>query len=387
MEQDTGSASDGLYALELMSPWNTTEPLWQLIGQPALHVSFFATVALDRHSFLINGGDQNITIPKENRTWIYLSQNNQWIAPPLDDAKASKREKHTATMDTQKQVWLWGGSSVPPTDDNHTTFYNSWEVIDTKWSNKRWKNWTYTFPTVLHDIPPARVDHTATLIFETHILIIGGMVYTHDVTSPNSDRTLNPTSMNTLLLFDTVSATWRTITASGNVPAPRGGHSAVLRPGDESIVVFGGGTSGNRTSSVRGVTWNSSTVGEAHGNSRNPDSSTTFGNSSDVMTEEGNTSASSSRITAGIIAGVISAGVVAISGGVFLVLSVIVYGRRQQRQNQAESGQSDSSSFSSFVLSPISQIKPDHRSSIHTLDTYVTRMDDGTEHKPNARDE
>ncbi|KAG0172156.1 Acyl-CoA-binding domain-containing protein 5 [Apophysomyces sp. BC1015] len=376
-------------------------------------------------------------------------------------------------MDTQKQVWLWGGSSVPPTDDNHTTFYNSWEVIDTKWSNKRWKNWTYTFPTVLHDIPPARVDHTATLIFETHILIIGGMVYTHDVTSPNSDRTLNPTSMNTLLLFDTVSATWRTITASGNVPAPRGGHSAVLRPGDESIVVFGGGTSelgenntalndvfilqlqsmqwtapivggvppeprkdhqaclvstdqmlvlfgrgndqiaysdvnilsistwswvslytpdpawlaGNRTSSVRGVTWNSSTVGEAHGNSRNPDSSTTFGNSSDVMTEEGNTSASSSRITAGIIAGVISAGVVAISGGVFLVLSVIVYGRRQQRQNQAESGQSDSSSFSSFVLSPISQIKPDHRSSIHTLDTYVTRMDDGTEHKPNARDE
>ena len=34
--------------------------------------------------------------------------------------------------------------------------------------------------------------------------------------------------MNSLLKFDAASNQWQNITATGNIPAPRGGHSAVL---------------------------------------------------------------------------------------------------------------------------------------------------------------
>ncbi|KAF7723108.1 Acyl-CoA-binding domain-containing protein 5 [Apophysomyces ossiformis] len=392
VEQETGEPSNDLYSLQLTSTWNTTEPPWQLTSQPDLHAAYFAIAVLNGHNFLINGGRQNLTSTQsmDNHTWLYNVHEKQWSPPLLLNATAVPRQKHTATLGMHGQIWLWGGSSVPTIGDNHTEFYNTWQVIDTN-------IWTLLYP-VPHSVdPPARVDHTATLIFDTHILIIGGMVYSHDVTNPNSGLTLNPISMSTLLLFDTVATTWRTITAGGNIPAPRGGHSAVLRPGNESVIVFGGATSdnnnttlndvfqlelrsmqwiaptiagippeprkyhqallvsadqmlvlfgrgndqtayndvnilsistwawesqyfpdldwlaGNHTLPSHGVTRSNSTVGEAHGNSRNPDSSTTFDNSGDAVGQEGGSSVSSSKITAGVIAGVISAGVVTVS--------------------------------------------------------------------------
>lgn len=61
-----------------------------------------------------------------------------------------------------------------------------------------------------------------------HILIIGGVVFTRNVTDPQGMQTLNPISMNSILLFDTAAGQWSNITAGGNIPAPRRGHSAVL---------------------------------------------------------------------------------------------------------------------------------------------------------------
>ena len=80
----------------------------------------------------------------------------------------------------------------------------------------------------MHDPPPPRVDHTATIMPSGHILIIGGVVYTRNVTDPRGMQTLNPVSMNSILLFDTAAGQWSNITAGGNIPAPRRGHSAVL---------------------------------------------------------------------------------------------------------------------------------------------------------------
>jgi hypothetical protein len=66
------------------------------------------------------------------------------------------------------------------------------------------------------------------MIANKYILIIGGVVYSQDVTDPSGKLTLNPVSMNSLLLFDIRKSRWINITAGGNVPAPRRGHSAVL---------------------------------------------------------------------------------------------------------------------------------------------------------------
>lgn len=101
-----------------------------------------------------------------------------------------------------------------------TLYYNNWTLIDTQ-------TWTISFPTVQNN-PPPRIDHTATMISNKYILIIGGVVYSHDVTDPAGKLTLNPVSMSSLLLFDIPNNRWINITAGGNIPAPRRGHSAVL---------------------------------------------------------------------------------------------------------------------------------------------------------------
>lgn len=66
------------------------------------------------------------------------------------------------------------------------------------------------------------------MIANKYILITGGVVYSHDVTDPAGQLTLNPISMSSLLLFDIPNNRWINITAGGNIPAPRRGHSAVL---------------------------------------------------------------------------------------------------------------------------------------------------------------
>ncbi|KAI7889208.1 uncharacterized protein EV154DRAFT_424297 [Mucor mucedo] len=114
-----------------------------------------------------------------------------------------------------------------------TLYYSNWTLIDTL-------TWTISFPTVQNN-PPPRIDHTATMISNKYILIIGGVVYSHDVTDPAGKFTLNPVSMSSLLLFDIPNNRWINITAGGNIPAPRRGHSAVLSLDGKSVIIFGGG--------------------------------------------------------------------------------------------------------------------------------------------------
>jgi hypothetical protein len=99
-------------------------------------------------------------------------------------------------------------------------FYNTWTLINTQ-------TWSVTYPQVENN-PSPRIDHTATMISNKYILIIGGVVYSHDVTDPTGQLALNPVSMSSLLLFDIANNRWIQITAGGNIPAPRRGHSAVL---------------------------------------------------------------------------------------------------------------------------------------------------------------
>lgn len=66
------------------------------------------------------------------------------------------------------------------------------------------------------------------MIANKYVLIIGGVVYSHDVTDPAGKLRLNPVSMSSLLIFDIPNSRWINVTAGGNIPAPRRGHSAVL---------------------------------------------------------------------------------------------------------------------------------------------------------------
>lgn len=60
----------------------------------------------------------------------------------------------------------------------------------------------YSYP-IVHNAPSPRIDHTATILANGQILIIGSVVYSRNITDPSGRETLNPISMSSLMLFDT----------------------------------------------------------------------------------------------------------------------------------------------------------------------------------------
>ncbi|GAA5813767.1 hypothetical protein MFLAVUS_007254 [Mucor flavus] len=218
-------------SLNLYHSWNTTDPAWSMIEANNSPSAFFASTYLPiSNNFFIDGGLQDT---KKSQTMYYDTLNNIWVTPNIKGLPLIKRKQHTAVADDKGRVWLWGGVSDISTYGGVTIYYNNWTVIDTQ-------TWTTNFPDI-QDNPPPRIDHTATIIANTFVLIIGGVVYSHDVTDPAGKLTLNPVSMSSLLIFDISNSRWINVTAGGNIPAPRRGHSAVLSHDGKSVIIFGGG--------------------------------------------------------------------------------------------------------------------------------------------------
>ncbi|KAH8548108.1 hypothetical protein BGW37DRAFT_191836 [Umbelopsis sp. PMI_123] len=100
--------------------------------------------------------------------------------------------------------------------------------------------WTISYPDI-PNAPAPRIQHTATVIPDGKIIIIGGLTYSRNVTDPLGGQALNPVSMADLLQFDKATAKWTNLTAGGNIPAPRREHTSILSRDSSSIIVFGGG--------------------------------------------------------------------------------------------------------------------------------------------------
>ncbi|KAG2225518.1 hypothetical protein INT45_010345, partial [Circinella minor] len=237
-------ATNTMYRLSLYESWSTDKPLWEKVNNHSIPtmepLGYFAAANLpDENTFLIHGGqkqreesnDPLIKTTVVNDTWVYDMYRNEWKKPQL--LVYFFRIRHSATPDNQGRIWIWGGQSDLRSDI--ALYDNRWTVIDTN-------TWTYNYPDIPNP-PSPRVDHTATLVPNGNIIIIGGLVYSRNITDPLGKYTLNPISMNSLLIFNAASNQWQNITATGNIPAPRGGHSAVLTSDGSSIIIFGGSTS------------------------------------------------------------------------------------------------------------------------------------------------
>ncbi|KAI8147028.1 hypothetical protein BJV82DRAFT_552909 [Fennellomyces sp. T-0311] len=221
-----------MYRLALYESWSIDNPAWEEIESDAAPLGYFASANLPgTDGFLIHGGQgEHMKITRS--TLVYDIDTNEWSEPSLQGQLPVQRIRHSATSDNQGRVWIWGGKS--DLLSNTVLYDNRWTVIDTS-------TWAYSYPDISNP-PSPRVDHTATLIPDGKIIIIGGLVYSRNVTDPSGQYSLNPVSMSSLLKFDAAGSQWLNVTATGNIPAPRGGHSAVLSSDGSSIIVFGGGT-------------------------------------------------------------------------------------------------------------------------------------------------
>jgi hypothetical protein len=138
-------------------------------------------------------------------------------------------------MNVTDNILTWASSS-------NQQYFNTWAVIDTavrhqllpySYILKRVANtyflqaWTISYPEIANP-PVPRIQHTATLVDNGKIIIIGGLTYSRNVTDPLGGQSLNPVSMADILLFEMATAKWSYLTAGGNIPAPRREHTAVL---------------------------------------------------------------------------------------------------------------------------------------------------------------
>ncbi|CEG76179.1 hypothetical protein RMATCC62417_11111 [Rhizopus microsporus] len=238
-----------MYTLGLSRPWSTIEPAWSLFkgndpDNVTAPLSFFAATHVPISDYFFIDGGSCTNLNKAQNIYFNI-QKGTWASSSLKGEQLARRKQHTAVSDNEGRVWLWGGVSDVSTYGGPPIYYNTWTVIDTN-------TWTISRPSVENN-PPPRIDHTATIISNKYILITGGVMYSHDVANPADNLTLNPVSMSSLLLFDIQNNRWHNVTAGGNIPAPRRGHSAVLSLDGRKIIIFGGGATDGRSAQFNDV--------------------------------------------------------------------------------------------------------------------------------------
>ncbi|KAI9284065.1 hypothetical protein BC943DRAFT_361412 [Umbelopsis sp. AD052] len=228
--------SSKMYHLDISTSWDSTAPPWSDLSDsnssttvPGINSAFAGAATLSDHSnILVNGGSTAPDLSAvSSSTAQFDTRTNTWSVPVISDRSLKQsRYYHSLLSDGQGRIWIWGGRDTEQ-------YYNTWAVMDTT-------TWSISYPEI-QNAPSPRIQHTATMVPDGKVIIIGGLTYSRNVTDPLGGQILNPVSMADLLLFDMATAKWTNLTAGGNVPAPRREHTSVLSRDSSSIIVFGGG--------------------------------------------------------------------------------------------------------------------------------------------------
>jgi len=144
--------------------------------------------------------------------WQELSANGTWPAP---------RHGHSAVV-SRERGWmlLFGGNMFDPV--NHLFRY---DFGRSEWAQLK-----------LAGAPPKREGHSATVTAAGEMVVFGGY----------NGKFLNDVHVLNLTVGDSANASgdaalgWRQVEATGEAPAGRDGHTAVLAPDGATLLVFGG---------------------------------------------------------------------------------------------------------------------------------------------------
>ncbi|CAO3613521.1 unnamed protein product [Cunninghamella blakesleeana] len=243
-EQLNSKISNEIYKLDLYNSWNTSNPLWELLQMNSSITYPNAFFSANNHyqSIFIFGGLKTNQPISQQSALAYDMLNKYWYDLPINDSVQLQRKQHTATLDHQDNIWIWGGvSDISTYNKQEVIYHNTWISININ-------TLTYNTPNIFGNNPSPRIDHTATLISNQEILIMGGVIFSKNVTDPSGSLTLLPVSMNQFDIFNTNTGSWRNEIASGNIPAARCGFTAVLHEvqNSKNIVIFGGSTGDNK---------------------------------------------------------------------------------------------------------------------------------------------
>ncbi|KAI9340365.1 hypothetical protein BD770DRAFT_330694 [Pilaira anomala] len=131
------------------------------------------------------------------------------------------RQYHSVTYDNQNKIYIYAGAL------NNTAVFSDLFSFDI--TTQRY--------TTLNNPGVARFGHTASLLSNGQLVILGGVIQTMN---ENNLLVNSLASMSQVHVYDTLTNVWKPITATGAVlPSSRTSHVAVVTS-DDKIIIFGG---------------------------------------------------------------------------------------------------------------------------------------------------
>ncbi|KAI8080391.1 hypothetical protein BDF21DRAFT_418922 [Thamnidium elegans] len=213
---------------------------WQILQQnnPPPGTLYGQAVVANNNMYLL-GGMTNTT---DNQVFPlqlhqYSFDSNTWTSSPSNNLSITNatavpwnRKLHSVTYDNNNKIYIYAGSV------NMTSVFGDFFSFDI--STQQY--------TSLPNPGVGRFGHTTSFLSNGQLVVIGGVI--HTIQNGLIDNSL--ASMASIHVFDTLSNTWTSITASGAVlPSSRTSHVAVVTS-DDKIIIFGGDNGASERSRI-----------------------------------------------------------------------------------------------------------------------------------------
>ncbi|CAG8437026.1 6247_t:CDS:1 [Funneliformis caledonium] len=224
-----GGRTDGnvfiteLVRLDVSKPFSTLNPEWVQLdstGAPKTigHSAVYGGLNNDQ-IIIFGGGVDDPASAVMSNLWTYDTTNGQWADPKLPQGSPSRRYEHSAAIGPSGMMWVYGGLIDGLTGSPDRVITSDLWGLDVNTLNS-WK----AYP-VLDNSPGARIFHTSSIV-DNKMIVIGGV----------TDEILY--DMSEIYAFDLEKGIWEKNIATGQIPASRGQHSAVVA--NKKIIIYGG---------------------------------------------------------------------------------------------------------------------------------------------------
>ncbi|ORX76953.1 galactose oxidase [Basidiobolus meristosporus CBS 931.73] len=211
-----------LLSLDLTATFPTKSPAWTreiysgVLPQVAGHSAVLGGFDEAERIIVYGGATSN---PYKSPVYNYHLSTQTWTNPTLNRSPP-RRYEHSVVVNLERIMYIFGGITDELTGVTGSAQFDELAELNTLGSVWTVFGWQPSNPS-------PRYHHTASLVNNRHMMILGGY--------SAKDGMLN---MGEIVMFDTISHVWTAERATGQIPRPRREHTAIVK--GELVIVFGG---------------------------------------------------------------------------------------------------------------------------------------------------